>query len=250
MVHLEFDNIATIDGFSRQIELRAAGSNFYDLTSPLGQRYNISLIRYFISHIRIKGPDGTYFEDITNRDGRGYYLIDENEDASLSVELQGVPAGIYEEVSFTVGFDRQGLDEDALGGPLDPRVNEMYRNWEKGFAFFALEGQAIPSKGSAEGILVSSDVPHGFVFHAGGWEDAHGHSLEQQIRPLQFHFDNAVSVASDRNPEIHITFDLSVLLGGAEAIDFQTTNFVVEPGHPSFELERVLSAFSLDHVHQ
>ena len=122
-VEVEFDNIALVDGIQRQLSMVTPGSSDYQYTNALNQKFNINLLRYYISNIVLEGPNGEYFEDkvsVTTTAVKGIYLVDESNHTSSLITLSDVPAGEYNKIKFTVGVDENGVTEGAAGGILDP----------------------------------------------------------------------------------------------------------------------------------
>ena len=63
---------------------------------------NFSLFKYYVSNFIFNKEDGSSY---TVPKDSCYFLIDESEAASQTVEFNNVPAGKYVSVSFTIGVD-------------------------------------------------------------------------------------------------------------------------------------------------
>ncbi|MBK7407507.1 MAG: hypothetical protein IPJ40_05110 [Saprospirales bacterium] len=221
-VGLEFDNVAIINDIVRQLNLKTIGDTEYDLMNGMDQQFNVTLLRYYISHIVLEGPNGEYFEDevsVSATDSKGYYLIDESDATSQAVELENVPAGRYNKLSFTVGVDEDGVLEGAAGGALDP-ANKMFWNWNSGYIGVKFEGQSDVSIGGASGETVLTDNPKGMVYHIGGWKDIDGTPFVYNNRRLTLNFDTEAIVNSSEAPEVHLYFDVLKMFKGINTIDF------------------------------
>src|SRR5262245_50783459 len=67
--------------------------------NELGQTYNVTKFKYYISNIRLKKADGKdYVSD-------GYYLVNQENENSGQLLLNGVEPGEYSAVSFVLGVD-------------------------------------------------------------------------------------------------------------------------------------------------
>lgn len=135
-IEIEFDNIALVNGVQRQLSLVSPGSDDYNYTNGLSQDFNINLLRYYISNIKLEGPNGEVYEDqvsVSTSQTEGIYLIDEGDLSTGLIILENVPAGKYNKVSFTVGVDETGVQEGASGGVLDPATCNMFWNWNSGY---------------------------------------------------------------------------------------------------------------------
>ena len=111
-MEVEFDNIAIVNGIEQQLSLVTAEVPAMAIPNSLGQKFNINLLRYYISAIELETTDGKVYKDVlevTATGSKGYYLIDEANPASQVVELDNIPAGKYSKITFTVGVDSTGV---------------------------------------------------------------------------------------------------------------------------------------------
>lgn len=252
-VEIEFDNIALVNGVMRQLSLVTPGSDEYEYTNGMGQDFNINLLRYYITNIKLEGPNGEVFEDHVHVDAaetEGIYLIDEAIPSSGSVVLNDVPAGEYDKITFTVGVDENGVTEGAAGGNLDPATCNMFWNWNSGYVAVKFEGQSPVSPGGTTGFETLEGVDKGILYHIGGWKDVDGTAFVYNNKTLSFDFDTNAKVEKGQQPTVHMVFDVLKLFAGENMIDFTGNNNVHKPVDGKPAAENIPGAFAFDHIHQ
>ncbi len=252
---LEFDNVVG----SQNMSLSDPGSGDYMYTTDSGEPFNLTLFGYYISKIKLEGPNGELYEDEVNVSAnadevKGYYHVLESNASSRFITLDDVPAGSYNKVTFTVGVEEDGVQEGAAGGVLDPAEGAWFWNWNAGYIGFAMEGGA-QNSGQEEVVGDGWTIhEHSFSFHVGGWKDVEPAEGEDQkfvnnVKTVTLDFDSNVSVAENLSPNAHIIVDALKILDGV-GVDFSTTYSVHAPklGQPFAEF--IPDTFILDHIHQ
>jgi hypothetical protein len=114
--------------------------------NPHGEQYLVTRLRYYVSDM-----------NFDNRAAKNIHLIDVA--GTDSIELN-VPAGSYNQVSFTIGVDSILNCSGAQAGALDP-LNGMFWTWNSGYIFFKLEGYSAASTADLQRI----------EHHIGGYKD-------------------------------------------------------------------------------
>ncbi len=249
---VEFDNVAFVNGSNQQLKLREVGSTVYDYKNGMGQDFNITFLRYYISNIVLEGPNGAYYEDKMSVDAtsaKGYYLIDEADLASQLIRLTDLPAGKYNKITFTVGVEESGIKEGAAGGVLDPSTSGMFWNWNSGYVAYKIEGQSPVSLGNANGNTIKKDNAQGIVFHVGGWKEIEGTAFVNNNRRITLDFDTDATVNSKERPHAHFFVDALSIFDGANKIDFTKVNNVHRPDAATPMADNMLKAFKFDHLH-
>lgn len=253
-VEIKFDNIAIVDGVQRQLTMVSSGDTTnYDYSNAMDQPFNITLLKYYISKIVLEGPDGAYFEDemlASATESKGYYLIDESVEASQLIDLENVPYGKYNKITFTIGVDESGVSEGAAAGSLDPATSEMFWNWNSGYVAMKMEGHSPVSAGGASGNTVDPSIAKGMAYHVGGWKDIDGSAFVNNVRRLSYDFDTDLSVTGEGHPNVHMVFDVISLFGGENLIDFTGNNNVHKPSDGIPFANNYADAFAFDHIHQ
>ncbi|PHI19238.1 hypothetical protein CEQ90_13575 [Lewinellaceae bacterium SD302] len=254
-IEIEFDNVIGSNDDQRGFGLSEVGSTDYSYSNGMEQNFNVTLLRYFVSNVRLEGEDGLVYEDETLVDAvnsKGYYLIDEADGSSQTVTLENVPTGEYDRIVFTLGVDSSGVLEGAAGGVLDPATNHMFWNWNAGYVALKFEGQSDVSVGGAFGETVDQDTPNGIVYHLGGWKEVDGApAFTNNVREISLDFDSHAHVAAEEVPRVHLEFDVeSIFKGPGGDIDFTGNNNVHRPVDGSNAIDNVVAAFRFDHIHE
>lgn len=253
-LEVEFDNIALVNGIQRQLSLVNPGSTDYNYTNAMGQDFNINLLRYYITNIKVGGPNGEVFEDpveVNTSGTKGIYLVDESDLSSALITLHSVPVGNYNKITFTVGVEENGVVDGAAGGNLDPATCNMFWNWNSGYIAIKFEGQSPVSAGGTNGSeTLEAPNDKGVLYHVGGWKDVDGTAFVYNNKTLSFDFDTDAKVTSEEQPHIHMVFDVLSLFEGENMIDFTGNNNVHKPIDGKPLAENAPAAFAFDHVHQ
>jgi len=252
---VEFENVFGPQDNQRAFRLDAVGATDYPFTNGVGQDYNVTFLRYYISEVLLEGPNGERFEDpmsVSAVDAKGYYLIDAADPESLTFDLEDVPAGRYDKISFLLGVDSTGVLEGAAGGDLDPATSGMFWNWNAGYVALKIEGQSPASPGGARGNSIEPGNEAGIVFHLGGWKDIAGSPFVYNNQRVELDFDTNARVGTGLSPTAHLELDVNALFDGPEAtVDFATGNVNVHrPTDGAAMAKNAAAAFRYDHVHQ
>ena len=254
VVEVEFDNIALVNGIQRQLSLATPGSDEYAYTNGMDQDFNINLLRYYITNIKLEGPNGEVYEDKVTVDEagtEGIYLIDEGDLTSGLIIFPEVPAGQYSKITFTVGVEENGMTEGAVGGNLDPATCNMFWNWNSGYIAVKFEGQSDVSNGGTSGTeTLDATNEHGILYHVGGWKDIDGSAFVYNNKTISLDFDTNARVEDGEQPHVHIVFDVLSLFKGKNMVDFTGNHNVHKPVDGISIAENIPAAFSFDHIHQ
>lgn len=245
VVDLKFDNVV---GPGVNAILSPVLSTQYPYQNPMGQEFNVTLLKYLVSRIVLEGPNGARFEDelkVTADEALGYYVIDLSSLASRILRFDEVPAGTYNKVTFMVGVDSSGVAQGAAGGVLSQgmgnRDTDMFWNWNAGYVSVKFEGQtAANTQGAAFGETITEDNLNGFAYHLGGWGNPNNNkTISIETDPF--------TVAEGQEPSVHIVLDLAELLKG---INMSLTFSLHSPASGVNMANNIPAAFKFDHVHQ
>ena len=246
---LEFDNKVG----DQELKLVDNTSEEFKYTNSLNQTFNVSLLGYYITQIKLEGPNGeTYAEPVTTgaaaTDVKGIYQILESDINTHVVTLSNVPAGKYNKVSFTLGIPADIVSEGATGGVLDPAEGAWLWNWDAGYIGMAFEGRS-----PASPVAASQWNPENSVqIHIGGWKDIQGNpAMVNNVKTITLDFGTSVNVGEKYSPNAHINMDLLEVIDGHHATaDFTTVNQVHTPAGGHDFAENLDAVFTVDHVHQ
>ncbi|PHN02707.1 MbnP family protein [Flavilitoribacter nigricans] len=235
------------------VSLVNADATEFPYTNNMGQSFNLTLLGYYISKIELAGPNGEYFADeiSTGADAaqvKGFYHVLESDPNSQNIRLDRIPAGKYDQVTFTLGIDAETVQEGATGGVLDPAEGAWLWNWDAGYIAFGIEGRSPASPREADQF----NPENGVQIHIGGWKDIAGNAnMVNNVKRITLDFPSAVNIESRLSPNAHLEMDLlKVLDGHANNVDFSTTYAVHAPAKGKVFADNLAAAFSVDHVHQ
>lgn len=205
---VEFDNIVG----GQKLVL-----NTGSYTNALNQQYNIQLLQYFISNIRLKKADGTVYA--VNQDS-SYFLIRQDAPETKYARVK-VPEGNYTSLTFTLGVDslRSTMDIGKRTGVLDPGADNhdgMYWGWNSGYIFFKMEGIAPQAPEDPTG-------QHKFRYHIGGFGGYSAPTINNiKVISIDLTARGIAQVRKDRSANIHLMVDISKVLSGTTNVSFAT----------------------------
>lgn len=194
--------------------------------NALGQTYTISKFKYYVSSIQLKNTRGEFY---TNSE---YFLINEEEDKSKSIDLPNLPFGEYDEIRFLIGVDSLHNCSGAQSGALDP-INGMFWSWNTGYIFLKLEGNSISCK-------TPSNL---FEFHIGGYKHPYN-----SIREIKLKLPNPIIVTENSKSAIQINVAIDEILKTPNKIDFSKTPTITDQKTSSLMVNNYADMFSIKAV--
>lgn len=231
---IEFDNIV-------------GGQNLYlntgNYTNAAGESYNITLLQYYISNIKLSKADGTTY--VVPQDS-SYFLIKEG-DEDFSEALVNVPEGDYTSLTFTVGVDslRSASDISKRTGVLDPTSamsGDMYWDWNSGYIFFKMEGtsDAAPVDGSGQ---------HKFRYHIGGFGGYDAPTINNiKTVTLDLSARGIAQVRKERTANIHLMVDIDKVLSGITTVSIAANPTVMFGDYSVHIANNYAQMFRHDHT--
>lgn len=187
-----------------------AGEDVVDFTSAYtannGQKYTLSMIRFYMSNIRLIKSDGSEYPLIGQ-----YQLID----ASKShFHLGDVPVGDYKGLKFNVGIDSLTNHMDptvyASTNPLAMQTPNMHWSWNSGYIFTMVEGSCDTTAGNTD-VLTLGQYSHSMFYHIG---------MDMLLREVDLS-NSPFSVVSGSEKHLNIRTDMNQFLSG---VDLKTEN--------------------------
>jgi len=137
-----------------KVSLRVGDSPLrFDQTyqTPQGLRYQIDLLKFYISNVALIRPDGREVKV------EGLTLADFKRGAptqGVSVMRMDLPPGQYRGLRFDMGVPRELNHLDAGTQQLPLGVNSgMYWAWNPGYIFYRLEGTALLPEGKQKWVI-------------------------------------------------------------------------------------------------
>jgi hypothetical protein len=210
-------------------------------TNAAGNTFNINMLRYFISNIKLTNSNGQVF--VIPQD-KSYFLVDESIATSQKITLTDIPEGDYSQVSFTIGVDslRSTKPVEQRTGALDVsgQAAGMYWSWNSGYIVVKIEGTSPQSTATNNTIK----------YHIGGFGGYSSVAMNNiKTTTLSFGNDKA-SVRENRNaPEAHILVDILKVFNGTTNFNFATQHTVMSGNNSKLAADNYVSMFSYDHMH-
>lgn len=200
-------------------------------TTPVGDQFNVSTFKYYISNLKLTKTDGTQYAV-----PESYYLVNSATSSTQHLTIKDVPVGDYKALTFTIGVDSARNVAGAQTGALDPS-NAMFWSWNSGYIFTKLEGASPQSK----------DQSNAITFHIGGFK-----SPNNTIRTVSPAFPSGVNmlVRTDHTPEIHYQVDVLKMFTGPNTIRFGTLSTSMG-GATSMQVANnyAQGMFAVEHIH-
>jgi len=167
-----------------------------------------SKFKYFISNVKFKKADGTYWTE-----SESYHIVDLDKAESMKLTFNGLPAGTYTQMEYTMGVDSARNVSGAQAGAL-AITNDMYWGWKTGYIML-----------KAEGIYKDNNADKMFAFHLGGFKGAENIVTK---RTMLFEGANALSVSKDVTSTIAVEVNPGLLWHSAPSV--KTLNMVHDTG--------------------
>ena len=231
---VEFDNIM-------------GGQNLFlnavNYTNAAGESFNVSLLQYYISNIKLRKTDGTIY---TVPQDSSYFLIKESEPDTRFARFK-VPVGNYDQVSFLLGVDstRSTMDISKRTGVLDPAGgmdDGMYWGWNSGYIFLKLEGIS----------PVAPTDPSGqkkYRYHIGGFGSYSAPTINN-IKTITTDLTRSgiAQARTGRRANIHYMVDIMKVFNGATTLSIATHPTVMFSEYSVNIADNYTSMFYHDHT--
>ena len=218
--------------------------------NKLGQTYSITMLKYYISNIKLRAKDGRVYED---KDG--YYIINAADSSSLNVILSNIPIDWYDTLSFVIGVDSLHNCSGAQKGALDP-ANGMFWAWNTGYIFLKMEGSS----------PASNSPGHIFEYHIGGYKEPSNciRKVNLAIRKNKWFNYHSASTLEEKSHvkdkdipykfeadekkdlyQIDVDVDVEKMLSSPAAIDFSKLSSVTDFHNAPAIADRYIGMFQI-----
>ncbi|WP_439880119.1 MbnP family protein [Pontibacter sp. MBLB2868] len=185
-------------------------------TSPAGDTYAVSNLKYYISNVKLISQYGQF----VYVEPESYHLV--AQDGSMSFVLQEVPMGMYNKIELAIGVDQAHNHSTDQEGDLDPG-NEMVWDWDTGYKFLSLVG-------NFEGDTKNGNL----VFHVGG---------DQNFKTITLALPQVIDLREKSNYKINMQADVNGLFQDPNLIDFDVMSSGGHGAGPSKIAENYSSGF-------
>jgi hypothetical protein len=176
-----------------------------------GDTLSFSTLRYYFTNIKLKDDNGNWWAQ-----SESYFIVDHSDPGSMLLELEDVPIGEYEAISFTFGVDSTRNVSGAQTGALSA-ANAMFWSWTTGYIMIKVEGLSPQSSFG------------NFSFHLGGFSgpDKAVHTREQD-------FAQSINITETSTQTAFIRANPSKLWDGGTPLS--TTAVIHVPGQLAGEM--------------
>lgn len=234
---LNFDNVVGTQN------LQLNSPSLY--TNAAGEQFSVSMLKYYISNIKLKKADGT--EYVVPQDS-SYFLVDEEKAASQMIKLSNVPAADYTDVTFTIGVDsvRNTLSSDKRLGALDVLTCGMYWSWNSGYIFVKMEGNS-PQIDTA-GNNPTRKFRNHIGLYGGGFNG--GALTLNNVKVISRSFNGSkATVSATKTPEVHLTVNVLKMWEGKTTVSLRANPTVMASAFSATIANNYTEMFQFDHVH-
>jgi len=231
---IQFDNIVG----DKNLQL-----NTGSYTNAAGEDFKVSMLRYFISNIKVTSTAGVEYS--VNQDS-SYFLVAEDDAASQFLKVK-VPVAEYASISFVLGVDslRSTMDVSKRTGVLDPTGgmdDGMYWGWNSGYIFFKMEGNSSFAPPDPSG-------QNKFRYHIGGFGGYNAPTLNNvKTVSINLTAGGTAKVRQGREPNIHIMVDILRMFNGATTVSIATNPTVMFSDYSTNVANNYVSMFRHDHT--
>lgn len=165
------------------------------------ETYTVTELKYIISNITLTDDKGALFaypkED-------SFFVIDENDPASLKVSLKTIPDGVYTKLQFGLGVDQSNYPLE--GANFVPQAEEkgMIWSWTTGFKFLKFEGTFIP-----DGETTAAN----FLMHMGS-----DGINQDNYQTITINLDTPLEIVEGKSTTLALEANVAIILDGLTSI--------------------------------
>lgn len=205
-------------------------------TNTSNENYRVSELKYIISNITLRRKDGSLFIIPPEE---SYFVVNQAQASSLTINLDNIDAGAYESVSFGFGVDptKYPIQSGTLNFIPTAEETGMLWTWSAGYKFIKFEGDFTSN---------STQEESPFLIHVG----SHGANLDNYREitvPLENTIDEDFMIAEDIQASQHINFDIAQIFDGPNLISLENKSDIqVDPENAPKIASNISTAFSIN----
>lgn len=194
--------------------------------SITGDTLSFTTLRYYFTNIKLKDKNGNWWAQ-----PESYFIVDHSNAASMLIELDSVPVGEYEAISFTFGVDSARNVSGAQIGALSA-ANAMFWSWTTGYIMI-----------KAEGLSPQSSFGN-FSFHLGGFSGP-----DKAVHTRDQNFSQSIYISETSSHTAYVRVNPSKLWDGGTSVT--TTAVIHVPGQLAGEMSyNFASWMNLDRIEE
>jgi hypothetical protein len=198
-------------------------------TNAFGNKYSVTTLKYYISSIELRGPDGNVPFDIV-------HYIDAQDSTTCVFRLDDIPETHYHQLVFTFGLDDEKNSKDKLPPTLENLDMLWPDTWGGGYHYMKLEGH----------FLDADQNPDGFLTHVGRYQPdptgpAHSHFFTVSL-------DLHSNIVRNEVLQVDVIMDVNQWYESPNVIDLATHTNGIMDNTPAQDLlqENGATVFSLE----
>ncbi|MBL0014198.1 MAG: hypothetical protein IPP30_11025 [Flavobacterium sp.] len=230
-IGLEFDNVFGSANLILNTQIN---------TTSQGENLKVSDVKYIVSNIVLTKEDGSTY---TVPKSESYFIVDESDEASQTIELSNVPAGNYTKVKFGIGVDQEqfNLGADGQGDFLTLADSKgMMWSWSAGYKFVKFEGLFTSAS-------VATDTE--FMVHTGQT------GTDYNYTEITLNLPEQATVRTTITPDVHIFADVAKIIDGTNKINLSDNNMggmgamIMGGANLPLITANLSGMFTVNHVH-
>ena len=191
------------------------------------ETYEIETLRYIISNIVLIAENG---EEFAYPQAESYFVVNEENEASKSITLEGIPMQNYEAIRFGLGVDQSNYPLNGVNNFVPTaEENNMLWSWSAGYIFLRFEGN----------YTSATENDHLFAYHIG----SHGQALDN-YKEVTLDFQNTLALGSSNS--IEITSDVSKIFEAEFSLSLEDIDDIqVDPQYSPQVMANFSQSFSI-----
>ncbi len=213
-----------------------------NMANSNGEILKISRFSYIISNVRLHKSDGSTY---TYPVDKSYFIIN-SETNNISLDLNNIPSGDYNKITFGIGVDQakylRGESEQQVFWDL-AQSQSMTWAWITGYKFINFEGTFTSNEVVGEKL---------FRVHMG----SHGTALDN-YREQTIDFPTVAKVRNGNKPSAHFVVDANLILDGENKLKLSealnpagTTAIIMVNAEKAPKVAaNAQKMFEVDHIH-
>lgn len=230
-IGLEFDNVFGSANLILNTQIN---------TTSQGENLKVSDVKYIVSNIVLTKEDGSTY---TVPKSESYFIVDESDEASQTIELSNVPAGNYTKVKFGIGVDQEqfNLGADGQGDFLTLADSKgMMWSWSAGYKFVKFEGLFTSAS-------VATDTE--FMVHTGQT------GTDYNYTEITLNLPEQATVRTTITPDVHIFANVAKIIDGTNKINLSDNNMggmgamIMGGANLPLITANLSGMFTVNHVH-
>ena len=199
-----------------------------------GEHFRIDTLKYIISNIELQLTNGDTFKYPVEE---SYFVINEKDPSSLSIDLEDIPADNYDKIRFGFGIDQSNYPLNGVDNFVPTaEENGMLWSWSAGYKFLKLEGEYGNS---------IAEVEQKFLYHVG----SHGENLDN-YKVVELDLGETLRLDQD-GQSIRIDMDVLKIFNAVHAFEIaEKDDIQVDPVNAPKIAENMKNSFQVDAIVQ